>query len=282
MMNNLIYALDQRSLDRIVPMTSCETYDCFDLIKFGDINTRVASMALCGVNSNYLSLMTFAAPLVPYGIVVRRIPGRSLDGCGLEFALYKQTKNERAVLSIGLSGSVLVDDFEGVSKFVEGPRAGTLGGGPLSYPDFPEVIANAGHRVINDELKYYLASGPLHHGVLGFMRDGVKKPGYLGAAHICLPYLVEVRYDVVPKYFDKNKEFIGWFKYSQLSSIVNMQMAVSDDPQLAENDLRFADLDLDAKIKGNVLVAIEPWSVKLISDFGLTNVIDEKLNPEFY
>jgi len=280
-MKDFVYALDQRNLGRIVPITSDETYDCFDLVKFGDINTRVASMSLCGVNTNYLSVMEFAAPLVPYGLVLRRIPGRSFDGCNFELALYKQTKKDRAVLSIGLSGSVLIDDLDGVNKFVTPPGPG-IGGGPLSYHEFPEIIDNAGHRIINDELKYYLASGPLHHGVLGFMRDGVKKPSYVGAAHICLPYLVEVRYDVVPKYFDKDKEFIGWFKYSQLSSIVNMQMAISSDPRLAENELRFGDLDLDVKIKGNTLFTMEPWSAKLINDFGLLNVIDEKLNPELY
>jgi len=280
-MKDFVYALDQRNLGRIVPITSCETYDCFDLVKFSDINTRVASMSLCGVNTNYLSVMGFAAPLVPYGIVLRSIPGRSFDGCNFELALYKQNKKDRAVLSIGLSGSVLVDDLEGVSKFVAPPGPG-IGGGPLSYHDFPEVVDNAGHRIINDELKYYLASGPLHHGVLGFMRDGVRKPGYVGAPHICLPYLVEVRYDVVPKYFDEDKEFIGWFKYNQLLSIVNMQMAVSLDPLLANNELRFADLDLDAKIKGNTLVTMEPWSAKLINDFSLISLIDEKLNPELY
>jgi len=59
-------------------------------------------------------------------------------------------------------------------------------------------------------------------------------------------------------------------------------MAVSLDPLLANNELRFADLDLDAKIKGNTLVTMEPWSAKLINDFSLISLIDEKLNPELY
>lgn len=278
-MKDLIYALDQRTLGRIVPLMSCESAECFDLIRFGDANTRVASQTLCGVNTNYLGLMNFAAPLVPYGIVTRRIPGRSLDDSNVEIALYKQQKKDRTVLSVGLSGSVLNEDLLGVSKFTI-PAGPALGCGPMTYSDFPEIIDNAGHRIINDELKYYLASGPFHHGVLGFMRDGVKKPGYVGAAHICLPYLVEVRYDVVPKYFDKDKEFVGWFKPRHLMSIAQLQDVAESDPEFIQHFVGFADREFSARIGENALTPMEPWTAKLVKDYTFETVIEEKFNPE--
>lgn len=282
MMQEYIYALDQRMLDKIVPFDPLESAECFDLYRIGDINTNVASRGLCGVVKDYLSKFNFAAPLVPYAIVVRRIPGRSFDDANFEVALYKQTKGDRQVLSIGLSGSVYPVDLEGATRVVQQPTPGAIGGGPLTYYNFMDVIDNAGHRIVNDTMKYYLASGPFYHGLLGFMRDGVKKPGYEGAAHVCLPYLVEVRYDVVPKYFDSNLEFIGWFKPVQLMSIANLQQALAVDPSLDEHSIHFADLDLDEKIKGNAKVTMEPWTAKLSNDYHMETIIQEKLNPEIH
>ena len=247
------------------------------------VNWRTLDASLCGVARQYLPKFKTTAPIVTYGLTVKGVPDNNLPSLARDswdfrtnspelqdaVALYKQRKVdaqglEYFVLSIGISGEVYSKDLMG----------------DLNIVDAASTIHRAAYRnycsMVDISSGIYITQGTSHqnsdlldHSLMlaadsppGYLRDGKKKPGYEGAAHIAAIYIVPVPVDTAISFNDPDYEFVDWFTTEELMNLAFTQRAL----KTLDSDVIFAGMvnqKLNERLKNLWHIPMEPWTHEL-------------------
>jgi hypothetical protein len=257
----------------------------FDLTGTYTSEARTLDACLMGVSRRNASAVEGFVPLVTYGITVKKVPEQHNHYASLmdirgqsnlhepRIAVYKQRKvdnnlKEYFVLSIGVSGEVFKGDL--ISNLVT--RLGLINQNVI---DLTTVLQNASYRNYTDKINNMVVD-PEHFNnsiLVGlstpftFIRDGVKKPGYFGPAHIGAVYVLPISLENEVSYNDTNCVHMGWFTLEELRTVVAAQegMAAVGQPITPET-FGFANPGYQQRLGQLVLVNFEPWSERLIMD----------------
>lgn len=261
----MIYGVDERTITEVFQNPT------FSLTALNDEQIKLLERSMCGVTRSYLPKFNFVAPLVPYTLTVKR----GADG-HLKIAVYKQRKvnnegKEYFVQSVGISAEV---PFTDIVSYIDAEDRHLLK--QLSIIDLVGSIRVATFRQYNQLVDltsntcYEKYDNPVitpvvtrRAEVIGFLRDGKKKPGYEGCAHIAAVNLVTVPTDTYFRFTRPEYEFMGWIDVEFFEVIANKQNAGYVDPLLDG--------------------PLEPWSLSLgVSGIDWESIADKLIGEEDY
>lgn len=258
----------------------------FDLSLVHSEKQIVLDTSVMGVSRRAQSAVNVFAPLVTYGVTVKKSNGpetfygdlmhvNARDSVRAPlFAVYRQRKfdsnaKEYFVLSLGLSGEVFKEDIRPSAQF-------TPANSIQRTVYLNEALVNAAYRNYRDKVDLTAAHQieVLDKMLVGalttpftFMRDGKKKLGYVGAAHIAAVYFVAIPIELDISYHDDNYNLMGWFTQKELQNVVAAQEGLAKAGlSYVPDTFSFADPVLHRRAAPLVGTPIEPWSVKLIMD----------------
>lgn len=258
----------------------------FDLSIIHSNEVRTLDGCLMGVSRRNVSAVDGFAPLVTYGVSVKKmfdvhdhysglmdIRGSGHTMTDPRIAVYKQRKvdnnlKEYFVLSIGLSGDVFKGDL--VSNVVTSLKLCNE-----NVIDLTTVLQNAAYRNYNDKVDAYMVNQEMFDNCVlaglctpfTFLRDGKKKPGYSGTAHIGAVYVIPtaLENDLSLKDFDHTP--MGWFTLEELRTVVAAQDGMASVGQpITPETFGFANPGYQERLGQLVLTNFEPWSERLIMD----------------
>lgn len=284
---DFLYGVDERVLTEVLMFDVEDPYQ-----PIGDVNYTLMEGSICGCARNYLDKFQFVAPIVPYGLIVRHRKGfgtkQLLDhvtpdantSCTYEVAVYKQKKGDKEVLSLGISSDVFNMDV--VSYYELGLKHLTK---QLPKIDLLGSAMNSARR----ELKRLVSMDETKSTTiqfLGFLRDGIKKPDYNGAAHLGMPYALVVDDDAVIGYNDDNYQFMGWMNATELTAFMTTQEVMKEMEQEAlikgKVEHHFFSPSLEAKLRPLMDYEFEPWSKALFFDQPIDGCIQNAMHKHHY
>lgn len=289
--NDFIYALDERIFKDVgLDLTFCFT-------EIDEINIEQVERGVCGVARNYLEEFGRIGPIVPYGLMVRYnsdtnmqqlldasffevVTHKIFNEC-VEIGVYKQKKGDKEILSVGISSDILNFD-------VQHKELQRTSEKQIPSIDLKESVLTSGIREMNKLIqfgKHVPVSENINYRMLGMMRDGIKKPDYKGAAHICVPYMVLLDKGVTPTFKDPNYEFMGWFNSAELSTLVNVkEVFLEVYPDQSLETLHFSNPSYEQKLRPLLQYEFENWSKELFKTEDISRSILETtktlLNPQ--
>lgn len=258
----------------------------FDLKLLSPRNAENLDTCVMGVSRRMGPKIEAFAPLVTYGVSVKKSNGPenvyanlmhvTEDGRSKAplIAVYRQRKfdnyaREYFVLSIGVSGEVLKNDVRAATHF-NPPN-------PIENSVYlNEALVNAAYRNYSDKVEVTapFALGALHNILTNalttpftFIRDGKKKPGYTGGAHIGGVYFVAFPLEIELSYADDNMTHVGWFTQKDLQLVVAARDGMdSAGINHVPDTFRFQDPATHQRLGQLVHTHFEPWSARLIMD----------------
>lgn len=256
--------------------------EIFDLSPLHMDSVQILDASVCGVIREYLPKFANVAPLVPYGVTVKQVqpvdlfntPGFNPEEFVPAVALYKQRKvdkdgKEYHVISIGISGDVLQSDITGYLEL--DPGLGTkIQSNMVCLQDSLRNAAVQSYSRIAEVCPY---AAPSDHwsdfkGHFEYLRDGKRKPGYEGAAHLAAVYVVPVVPDAFLTFYHADYEMLGWFTQDDLINIASTQLAMAE---VLEEDANvhwagFANPRMQERLGHIAMIPMEPWSQSLAMD----------------
>jgi hypothetical protein len=286
-------------VDGLVEVFSEETFD-LSLVSIDKIG--ILDCSVVGVARRHLSKLPMVAPLVTYGVTVRgsAISSKQLDildvradgqpGCFDEptVALYKQRKTDKDgkeyyVLSVGVSGEVYKRDICGYLQMGCGmglqreTHTVSLGDSLRQaimrhYPTKVELTSLTyvldGTGLNSAEYTLAAASNGADFQCT-FLRDGLKKPGYEGGAHVAAVYFTSVAPDTNLLFNDPDYEMLGWFRVQDLQSLAVVQETkdiLAEEPDRKPVQYLFNPASVQERIGHLVDIPMEPWTQRLCMD----------------
>jgi len=249
--------------------------ETFDLSPLCSDKIELMDAALCGVARGWLPEFKTIAPLVTYGVTVKQVPSSNLfGGFGDErdyvpvVAVYKQRKTDKEgkeyhVLSIGLSGDVLAGDITGYLE-LDSKHGIKRTSNVICLQD---TLSRAAQRHYTNATETMMLMQ--REGVnFQFLRDGKRKPGYEGSAHVAAVYTVTLDPTDEVIFSQDGYEMMGWLTLEDLQILVHTQMAIAD---LKENgqDIHFAgnvNKGIESRLGHLWRIPLEPWSYELAID----------------
>lgn len=278
--HELIFGLHE---DGIKESFKAET---FDLVLPAFDSFDKLDRSVCGVSRHYLGAFKNIAPIITYGITIKGLPseplGMYVDSSDLrlhpdrqnKIALYKQRKvnaegQEYFILSIGLSGEVITRDIVGEDLIVDLNKTLNVS----IYHNYTDMVnISSGLFISNGGISDLdLAQDALQTSYTFpyfWLRDGKKKPGYEGAAHIAAIYFITTPVDTVMSFKDEDYEFVDWFSLYELQILASTQIALEDircdSPEIVYAGC--ADQKLQDRLGKLWEIPLEPWSLNLCLD----------------
>lgn len=259
----MIYGVDERTITKVFQNPT------FSLTTLSNECFKELERSMCGVTRSYLPEFNFVAPLVPYTLTIKR----GTDGY-LKIAVYKQRKvdnegKEYFIQSVGISAEV---EFTDIVSYIDAEDRHLLK--QLSIIDLLGSIKVSTFRQYNQLVDltsnscYEKYDNPVitpwaarRAEVIGFLRDGKKKPGYKGCAHIAAVNLVTAPTDTNFRFTRPGYEFMGWIDVEFFEVIANKQNAGYVDPLLDG--------------------PLEPWSLSLgVSGIDWETVADKLIGED--
>lgn len=249
--------------------------ETFGLSPLHSDSIQIMDAGIFGVVREWVPKLGNVAPLVTYGVTVKQVPSSDFFGRLDEVreyapvvAVYKQRKTDKDgkeyhVLSIGISGEVLQSDVTGYIELdsLNGMRRAS---NVICLQDTLSRAAMRHYANMTESTELIQRQDyPFQ-----FLRDGKRKPGYEGAAHIAAVYTVTL--DLTDEVFfpQDGYEMMGWFTLSDLMSLAHTQTVLTE---LAEDgdDIHFVGCT-DPRVEGKLghlwRIPLEPWSHKLAVD----------------
>lgn len=276
----MIFGLHEGGINEVFGKT------IFDLSLVASMHIQSLDASVMGVSRRAQAAVDTFAPLVTYGVTVKKSNGpetfygdlmhvNARDSVRAPlFAVYRQRKfdsnaKEHFVLSLGLSGDVFKEDIRSSQQFNPSHdiermvflNEALVNGSYRNYRDKVDLSAAFQIETLDSILTCSLTTP------FTFLRDGKKKPGYTGAAHIAAVYFVGVSMEHEISYHDDNLNLVGWFTQKELQHVVAAQEGIaSAGLSSVPETFSFADPVLQRRVGPLVATPIEPWSVKLIMD----------------
>jgi len=106
--------------------------------------------------------------------------------------------------------------------------------------------------------------------VLGFIRDGVRKPTYKGSPHLGCVYVVKAPETAMVEFSDPDYTFMGWLDNDDLTSLCVLQDVLDGDGKTAGNVIFANDRHgMEGRIQHLLDIPLEPWSALLIKENAL-------------
>lgn len=256
----------------------------FDLSPLLASKEELMDASLCGVSREWLPKFGTIAPLVTYGVTVKQVLRPDMFGMSSDqqeyvpaVAVYKQRKldkegNQYHVLSFGVSGDVLQGDMRSYMEMHPTleikcysnlmSTRDSLHVAALRHYESHVEICPVGVIYTQDELHRSFS------GRFEFLRDGKRKPGYEGAAHIAAVYIIPVAPEMFVDFRHPDYEMIGWFTQEDLLNIATTQQAMEEyrleDPEA--HWAGYADQRTQDRLGKVAMITMEPWSRMLAMD----------------
>lgn len=260
----------------------------FDLRLLPSRNTQILDAGMMGVSRRNQKVVEKFAPLVPYGVTVKKFNGSETGYADLMdvrnthehavqplIAVYRQRKfdnyaREYFVLSIGLSGEVFKEDIRPSAQFNPTHTSermvfindSLVNAAYRDYSAKVEVIAPFQEETLDRILTNALTTP------FTFLRDGKTKPGYLGAPHIAGVYFVPVPIEYDISFHDSNCSMMGWFTQKELKDVIAARegLDAAGYHDRVPDTARFQDAAMQNRLGPLVHTHFEPWSASLIMD----------------
>jgi len=262
---------------------------------------RVLEPGVMSGQRSFINNNEIIAPFVTYGITARGLPaiGDMLDERAfgrfsqprVEYAIYKQRKvdgegKEHFVLSIGISGFVTMNDVQGYFLAEPDNSNGlmlTLG---CRVPQI-DLQATLSRAIATNYSSIVNVATPCIHGgipyleryaptileetqVIGFIRDGVRKPTYKGSPHLGCVYVVNAPDASMVEFLDPDYTFMGWLDNDCLTGLCLLQEVLDDNTKTAGNVIFANDRHgMEERIQHLINIPFEPWSALLIKENAL-------------
>lgn len=249
--------------------------ETFGLSPLHSDSIQIMDAGIFGVAREWVPKLGNIAPLVTYGVTVKQVPSSDFFGRLDEVreyapvvAVYKQRKIDKGgkeyhVLSVGISGEVLQSDVTGYIELdsLNGMRRAS---NVICLQDTLSRAAMRHYANMTDTSELIQRQDyPFQ-----FLRDGKRKPGYEGAAHIAAVYTVTL--DLTDEVFfpQDGYEMMGWLTLEDLQILAGTQMALADLKEGGQ-DIHFvgnANKGIESRLGHLWRIPLEPWSFELAVD----------------